>query len=106
MNLRSINDNSSYSFIEIINSIENNISFSDNINFREKYDSTKFSKSNQELNSNFIHSDMAKEQKIYIKDLIKKLQEAKNERKLAEKNNEILEHRVNLLNNQEKIVII
>lgn len=61
---------------------------------------------NQDILSNNKYSDIADEQKHYINDLLRKLQQAKEERKLAEKNSKILEHRVVLLMNQEKLVIL
>lgn len=67
-------------------------------------------KSNMTINQDFLMSNnnqgshIGQDQKNYINDLLRKLQVAKEERKLAEKNSKILEHRVVLLMNQEKLV--
>jgi hypothetical protein len=64
-----------------------------------------FAKNNQEnSNTNNKYSEYADDQKNYVNDLLRKLQMAKEERKEAEKNSKILEHRVVLLMNQEKLV--
>jgi len=105
MHLRSSNNSSVNLSKTTKNSMKNNHSFSDNINFEPNYNSKNYLNTNQDILSNNKYSDIADEQKHYLKDLLKKLQQAKDERKLVEKNNKILEHRINLLHNQEKIVI-
>jgi hypothetical protein len=106
MNSRSLNNCSTKSFIEIINKIKGSDSFQDHVNFEGKYKSLRKLKIDEEFSSGKNYSDKTDEQKNCIKDLLKRLQEAKYERKLAEKNNTILENRLKLLNIQEKSVII
>lgn len=61
---------------------------------------------NQEILINNKYADYGEDQKIGLNELLRKLQMAKEERKTAEKNSKILEHRVVLLMNQEKLVFI
>lgn len=86
-----------------LNESSNNLSKSfgkkSNFNKNEYFSDTK----DIFLNNNY--SLLADEQKHYINDLLKKLQSAKDERKRAEKNNKIVEYRLNLLHSQEKVVI-
>jgi len=70
----------------------------------QKSNFTNYNKDHQNNNNN-KYSEYAEDQKNYINDLLRKLQMAKVERKKAEKNSKILEHRVVLLNNQEKLVM-
>lgn len=66
-----------------------------------KSNGTNNNPDNQNDNKYYEYAD---DQKNYINDLLRKLQMAKEERKQAEKNSKILEHRVVLLMNQEKLV--
>ena len=104
MNSRSLNESSANLSKTSKSTLKKNQSFSDNLNFEANY-SNRSNYSNQDILSNDKYSELADEQKHYVKDLLKKLQAAKDERKLTEKNSKILEHRVVLLHNQEKIVI-
>ena len=52
------------------------------------------------------YNEIVQQYDEYISDLIRKLQMAKEERKQIEMNTKQLEHRILLLNNQERLVFI
>ena len=86
--------------------LNENKSFNDCDNYENPSSLQKnsYTNTNQDILTNNKYCDIADEQKHYINDLLRKLQLAKEERKMAEKNSKILEHRVVLLMNQEKSV--
>lgn len=96
---RSINNNA---LLRGNNSI-NNYEYQNN-NLEIKNNDINHSKQEIFINNKYFES--GEDQKICLNELLRKLQLAKEERKLAEKNSKILEHRVVLLMNQEKLVII
>jgi len=88
--------------------LQENRSFNELDNYENQlnFQRSNLSSMHQEIIGNNKYSDNPEDQKNYVNDLLRKLQLAKEERKVAEKNSKILEHRVVLLMNQEKSVLI